>query len=55
MPLELHSVSPLPVRDSFKFASGKQILLLNLGLHLEAAVERLVFKIASTGLLLGSI
>lgn len=45
----------LPVRDSLKFASGKQILLLNLGLHLEVAVEWLGFKIASTGLLPGSI
>lgn len=45
----------LPVRDSLKSASGKQILLLNLGLHLGVAVESLGFKIASTGLLPGSI
>lgn len=45
----------LPVSDSLKSASGKQILLLNLGLHLEVAVEWLGFKIASTDVLPGSI
>lgn len=45
----------LPVSDSLKCASGKQILLLNLGLHLEVAVEWLGFKIASTDVLPGSI
>lgn len=45
----------LPVRDSLISASGKQILLLNLGLHLEVAVEWLGFKIASSDLLPGSI
>lgn len=45
----------LLVRDSLKSASGKQILLLNLGLHLEVAVERLGFKTASAGLVPGFI
>lgn len=45
----------LPVRDSLKSASGKQILWLNLGLHLEVAVERLGFKIVSAGLVPGFI
>lgn len=52
------SATALPISSylsGLKSASGKQILLLNLGLHLEVAVEWLGFKIASTDLLPGSI
>lgn len=46
----------LPVRNQFQiYFWDTEILLLNLGQHLEVAVERVGFKIASAGLLPGAI